>query len=293
MRFAYVKEYGTIALSSSEQAQAQEKGKVYGDIVGLYLYIGVDTTLGTGVLGTGAVTSNVVNKLTIKDKNGNTLYDFANVTYGVHDFELLGDVLAKRIKGGDAKQIGRTALDANGDGISADLIPLYVNVIDQPVAIDVTFNTLSGILSTVGSGASNVTPKVGFLYDVPAFDMKAGMPTKTSLKSKVYAITGVASGDNQFEKFLPESMLISMTALYGANHETYVSKTTFTSDGLAEFESATVKALNAIEAKTFPDFTHLTGLLFIPHKPYFRSNATNWMVNYSTAENPRVIHVIG
>jgi len=285
MKYAIVKSYGTIALSGAEQAQAEETIKAYGDIVGFTINLAVDTTLGTGVLGSGACAWNVLSKFTVKNKASDSVLDFSNISYGKHDIELAGNMLNMRLRGTNAKAISNLALDTNGDGSGNVFLPCYISTDDQPASLSVTFNTLSGILSTVGTGASNVTLSVGAVYQ----DHIAGQP---SIKTKIYNVTGIASGDNNIEKFLPNGVKITATGLFSANLQSYVTKLVFSSAGATEFDNVTPSELVALEGSLYSDYTHKTGLVAIPHAPFFKTDVTKLVATYSTGENVRVFHTI-
>lgn len=286
-RYGILKEYGTFTIGNAVQTPAEEKAKVYGDIVGMFLDINVSLTIGSGTRGSGAYALNLINRLTIKDANGSTLYDFANVGYGQNDLETLGNALALRLRGNNARAISCSALTDTGGSFSG-IIPLYINMADQPITVSITVGTLGDILSTVGTASCTMTLAIGFVYDEPAV-LPDGRPAKSSVRTQTNVMTGISAGDMKLEKAIPDGSLI--TLISWLNTESYVNKVKFTSDGVAEWEFASANALKSVEAILFPDYTHRTKQFTLPVLPFYKNNRTDWLVNYSTGENPR-IHVI-
>ena len=284
MKYAIVKNFGAVSISGAEQPQPEEQIKAFGDIVGFLIKITVSTTLGTGALGTGACAWNTISKFTVKDKSATNIIDLSNVTYGVHDIINAGNLLNMRLRGSNATAMPSLALDSTGAGSGTAFIPCYISMNDQPASLNVTFNSLSGTLSTVGTATQSVQLQVSAVYQDPV-----NQPT---VRTKIYNVTGIAEGDNRLDTFIPDGVKLSLTGLYSANLESYLSKLVFSSAGMLEFENVSPSELVALEGELFPCYTHKTGLVVIPHLPFYKTNVTRLVATYSTGENVRVYHTV-
>jgi len=284
MKYAIVKNFGAVSISGAEQPQPEEQIKAFGDIVGFLIKLSVDTTLGSGALGTGACAWNTISKFTVKDKSATNIIDLSNISYGKHDIISMGNLLNMRLRGANAKAIPSLALDTNGDGGGTVFLPCYISMSDQPASLNVTFNSLSGTLSTVGTATQSVQLQVSAVYQDPV-----NQPT---VRTKIYNVTGIAAGDNSLDKFIPDGVKLSLTGLYSANLESYLTKLVFSSAGMLEFENVSPAELVALEGELFPDYTHQSGLVVIPHLPFYKTNVTRLVATYSTGENVRVYHTV-
>lgn len=284
-----IADYSAVAITTANQKQTEKTIKPHGDLVALGVNVSVTITKGTGTIDTAAEFWKVINKILVQDKNSNTLYEWAGT-----DLQYINKLLEQKLGAFKGRHLAASLLtDVGTAQVQNIVIPVYVNIDDQPATITLTFGVLSDLLSVVGTGAAVATVSFIAYYRPPTrfpSGPRAGAAIQPSIKTRIYNVTGMIVGDNSIAEQLPKSTQIFDSAIKVT--EANLASITFKSGSESEYE--TLEKASAIALDVEETFSgHLSTLFHLRHTPYVKNDKTTLIVNEGAGPSDlRLYHII-
>lgn len=277
---------GTQTITSGTLPLAPVKCNAYGHINSLFVDISVTTNDGTsGVVITTNTVDQVINRLTIRDKNSKPILD------------CLGSQLEKAIfvlscrdgyNWGTLRKGQYTAATALSDAsdVTAQTnrrqIPFGVTVTDQPISVELTFDVLATLFSTIGTGTpATATAAVTIATE----NIQQALPNAET--QRIYAFTAPAAitSETDYSYALPRTVTIDTIAVDMTTDAQLTDLTLKPKGGNVGLDRVKQKYWNMWDTFMFVS-GHLAGF-FIPNiAPFVVNDSTVFSVNPASSTTP-------
>lgn len=270
------------ALTTSVQTFSAKKVNVYGHIVALILKITVTITKGTGTIDTAVSPYNLLDQLTIRDRDSRPILDEAGSRLAIirKILSMADSPMLSTFKKGEY-DAGTALTDVATAQTQYAEIPIDINVVDQPISVEWRMAALATVLSTVGTGTA--TGQLEIVSRSMIAPEVAARETR-----RIYSFTrGAVATEQELQADLPTGVTIDNITL-GVTTDSNLTDVTLKPTGervgldrLARLYIEQEENRQLIDGHTSAFYT-----LF--HSPFVVGDSTIFKINPSTSFTPRL-----
>ncbi|QDI74053.1 hypothetical protein [Nitrosopumilus spindle-shaped virus] len=274
-------------VTTSTQQFDAKKVNVYGHIIALIFAFQTTITKGSGTINTSKTVLDAFGQITIRDKNSRPILDDDSSR-----FPIIRKILsfASQPSWADHKRgeyDAGTALTDTGSAQTHEMeIPIDINLRDQPISVEYVVDTLSDLLSTVGTATATAQLQIASINIVP-IGRNAQYAQRETRRLYSYVHTSAISSETELQNGLPTGVVIDNVACYvttDSNVTDYTLKPTGKSIGIDRLAR---KYIEQMENRNAFD-GHTSGYHVLNHAPFKVGDSTLFSINPASSFTPRI-----
>lgn len=280
---------GSKTMTTSNTRIAPEKMNIYGHILALIFSMTVTITKGSGTINTAKVVADGFNSIVIRDRKSKVVLDTAGDQLAeVRKLLSLADspLLGSHKKG--EYDAGTSLTDVGTAQVQTSMIPIDVNMADQPLSIEWKQGALADVLSTVGTATATEQLAVYSINVVPEqAEMLPDIFERETRRCYQYQPSAIAT-KKDIAGTLPTGVTIDGIAYQENSAGNDLTDITFkpTSENIG-LESIPTAELIQIENRELWDGS-TSGFFILPISPFVVGDATVFKINPTQSHTPRI-----
>jgi hypothetical protein len=270
------------ALTTAVQRFDAKKVNLYGHIVALDIKASVTITKGTGVIDTTKAIAEIVDQIIIRDRDSRPIIDDAGSRLPI--IRKILTLFDSPFGSGDHKKGEYDASGSLTDVATAQvyqaLIPIDINIADQPISVEWKLAAIGTMCSTVGTATATGQIQITTVNVVSP-------EVATRETRRIYSYTrGAVATKQKLQDSLPTGVTIDNITIgetTDSNLTAFTLLPTAERIGVNDLPQATIES---IEARELFD-GHTTAFHTIIHSPFKVGDSTVMMLEPSTSYTPR------